>query len=331
MFSHMMVGSNDLERSKRFYDAAVRQGSQARRQGPAQLTAAARRGVHGHRRRSMASRRHVATARPSASTSTRPRRSTPGMRRVSRRAAPRSRTRRAGARGIRQALSRVSARSRRQQAVRPAPAGAMSVEIVSENKAHGGRQLVVKHPSAATRTDMIFSIFLPPQAESGRKLPVVWYLSGLTCTHANVTEKGEYRAACAEHGLIFVAPDTSPRGPEVPTTPKACGISARARASMSMRPRSLGRQISTCGPTSPRSCRRWSRPNSRSTWAAGIMGHSMGGHGALTLALGLPDRFRSVSAFSPIVAPSQVPWGQKALAVISARIARPGASTTRSR
>jgi len=88
----------------------------------------------------------------------------------------------------------------------------VSLEVVSENRAHGGRQLVVKHASAATGTDMTFSIYLPPQAESGGRLPIVWYLSGLTCTHANVTEKGEYRAACAEHGLIFVAPDTSPRG-----------------------------------------------------------------------------------------------------------------------
>jgi S-formylglutathione hydrolase len=91
----------------------------------------------------------------------------------------------------------------------------MSLEILSENKAHGGRQLVVKHASAATGTDMIFSIFLPPQADEGERLPVVWYLSGLTCTHANVTEKGEYRAACAELGLVFVAPDTSPRGDNV--------------------------------------------------------------------------------------------------------------------
>ena len=95
----------------------------------------------------------------------------------------------------------------------------MSLQIVSEARSHGGRQLVVRHASAATSTDMTFSIFLPPQAEESRKLPVVWYLSGLTCTHANVTEKGEYRAACAEHGLIFVAPDTSPRGEGVPTAP----------------------------------------------------------------------------------------------------------------
>jgi S-formylglutathione hydrolase len=74
------------------------------------------------------------------------------------------------------------------------------VEIVSEARSHGGRQLVVRHASAATSTDMTFSIFLPAQAVRGEKLPVLWYLSGLTCTHANVTEKGEYRAVCAEHG-----------------------------------------------------------------------------------------------------------------------------------
>src|SRR6476619_1376221 len=92
----------------------------------------------------------------------------------------------------------------------------MTVEMISEDRSHGGRQLVVKHASAATSTDMTFSIFLPPQADDGGELPVVWYLSGLTCTHANVTEKGEYRAASAELGLIFVAPDTSPRGDDVP-------------------------------------------------------------------------------------------------------------------
>src|SRR5437868_8396559 len=90
------------------------------------------------------------------------------------------------------------------------------MEIVSETKSRGGRQLVVRHASAATSTDMTFSIFLPRMAGDGGKLPVIWYLSGLTCTHANVTEKGEYRAACAELGLIFAAPDTSPRGEGVP-------------------------------------------------------------------------------------------------------------------
>ncbi|HUG46319.1 MAG TPA: alpha/beta hydrolase-fold protein, partial [Sphingomicrobium sp.] len=81
----------------------------------------------------------------------------------------------------------------------------MIVETVSETRSHGGRQLVVKHQSSATGTEMAFSIFLPPQAEGGEKLPVVWYLSGLTCSPMNVTEKGEYRAACAELGLVFIA------------------------------------------------------------------------------------------------------------------------------
>ena len=190
----------------------------------------------------------------------------------------------------------------------------MSLEIVSENKAHGGRQLVVKHPSAATRTDMIFSIFLPPQAESGRKLPVVWYLSGLTCTHANVTEKGEYRAACAEHGLIFVAPDTSPRGPDVPDDPEGLwdfGQGAGFYVDSTEAPWTMHFHMWTYLADELPALVAAEFPADMGAQA--IMGHSMGGHGALTLALGLPGRYRSVSAFSPIVAPSQVPWGQKAL------------------
>ena len=86
----------------------------------------------------------------------------------------------------------------------------MTLETVSTNRSHGGVQGVYRHASAETGTDMTFSVFVPPQAAGGAKCPVVWYLSGLTCTHANVTDKGEYRRACAELGLIFVAPDTSP-------------------------------------------------------------------------------------------------------------------------
>jgi S-formylglutathione hydrolase len=171
----------------------------------------------------------------------------------------------------------------------------------------------VKHASASTGTDMIFSIFLPPQAESGERLPVVWYLSGLTCTHGNVTEKGEYRAACAELGLVFVAPDTSPRGDNVPDVEeydfgKGAGFYVDA----------------TENPWS-RYYRMWTYVTKElpalvvgefpvDGYRQGITGHSMGGHGALTIALRNPDLFRSVSAFAPIVAPSQVPWGQKALA-----------------
>src|ERR1700760_5071355 len=90
----------------------------------------------------------------------------------------------------------------------------MTLRTVSLNRAHNGTQGVYRHDSGVTGTEMTFSVFVPPHAE-GAKLPVVWYLSGLTCTHANVTEKGEFRAACAELGLIFVAPDTSPRGPQI--------------------------------------------------------------------------------------------------------------------
>lgn len=189
----------------------------------------------------------------------------------------------------------------------------MTLEIVCDNKSHDGRQLVVRHASGACRCDMTFSIFLPPQAEQGRTLPVVWYLSGLTCTPANVTEKGEYRAACAELGLIFVAPDTSPRGEEVPDADEYdFGKGAGFYVDATQEPWA-------------KNFRMWSYVTEElpALIAAkfpadmerqGITGHSMGGHGALTIALNFPDRFRSVSAFSPIVAPSQVPWGEKALA-----------------
>jgi len=188
----------------------------------------------------------------------------------------------------------------------------VTIEIVSENKAYGGRQLVARHPSLATSTDMTFSIFLPPQAERGGKLPVVWYLSGLTCTHANVTEKGEYRAACAKHGLIFVAPDTSPRGDDVPDVEaydfgKGAGFYVDASEEPWSKHFNMWSYVTEelpplVGSEFPADMERQA-----------ITGHSMGGHGALTVALRNPERFRSVSAFAPIVAPSQVPWGQKAL------------------
>jgi S-formylglutathione hydrolase len=188
----------------------------------------------------------------------------------------------------------------------------MTIEVVSENACHGGRQLVVRHASMATSTDMTFSIFLPPQAGAGAKLPVVWYLSGLTCTHANVTEKGEYRAACAELGLIFVAPDTSPRGEDVPDVEewdfgKGAGFYVDATQEpwskhYRMWPYVTEELPELIAAEFPVDMDRQS-----------ITGHSMGGHGALTVALNHPGRFRSVSAFAPIVAPGQVPWGQKAL------------------
>ncbi|HJS40229.1 MAG TPA: S-formylglutathione hydrolase, partial [Sphingomicrobium sp.] len=187
------------------------------------------------------------------------------------------------------------------------------MEIVSENRSHGGRQLVVKHASSATGTGMTFAIFLPPQAQGG-KCPALWYLSGLTCTHANVMEKGEYRQACAEHGVVFIAPDTSPRGEGVPDDSEGAWDFG------------LGAGFYVDATTTPWSAnyRMWSYVTedlpalvaaefSVDMTRQGVTGHSMGGHGALTVALRHPGRFRSVSALAPIVAPSQVPWGDKAL------------------
>ena len=189
----------------------------------------------------------------------------------------------------------------------------MTIQTVSTNKAHGGVQGVYRHASRETQTDMTFSVYVPAHA-SGAKLPVVYYLSGLTCTHANVTEKGEFRAACAELGLIFVAPDTSPRGEGVPGDPANAydfGLGA-------------GFYVDATREPFARNYRMWSYVTEELPKLIGenfpvdssrqsIFGHSMGGHGALTIALRHPGRYRAASAFAPIVAPSQVPWGIKAL------------------
>ncbi|MCC4296927.1 S-formylglutathione hydrolase [Aurantimonas coralicida] len=187
------------------------------------------------------------------------------------------------------------------------------METVSTNTAHGGVQGVYRHASKETGTEMTFSVFVPPHAD-GAKLPVVWYLSGLTCTHANVTEKGEYRRICAELGLIFVAPDTSPRGEGVPDDAEGAydfGLGA-------------GFYVDATQAPFAENYRMWSYVTEElpALVAAefpadmarqSILGHSMGGHGALTIGLTHPDRYKAVSAFAPIVAPGQVPWGHKAL------------------
>ena len=189
----------------------------------------------------------------------------------------------------------------------------MTIETVSLNRSYGGTQGVYKHDSRETGTGMTFSVYVPPHQE-GAKLPVVWYLSGLTCTHANVTEKGEFRSTCADLGLIFVAPDTSPRGEGVPGDPANAydfGLGA-------------GFYVDATEAPFARNYRMWSYVTAElpAVVAAhfpadmsrqSVLGHSMGGHGALTVALRHPGCFRAASAFSPIVAPSEVPWGINAL------------------
>ncbi|WP_294391959.1 S-formylglutathione hydrolase [uncultured Sphingomonas sp.] len=190
----------------------------------------------------------------------------------------------------------------------------MSLQTLSTNRAFGGTQGVYRHASAATGTDMTFSVYVPDHVE-GERLPVVWYLSGLTCTHANVTEKGEYRRACAEHRLIFVAADTSPRGAGVPDDPNAAydfGLGAGFYVDATQAPYAEHYRMWTYVTEELPELVGASFPVDLARQA--IMGHSMGGHGALTIGLTFPDRFRAVSAFAPIVAPSRVPWGQKALA-----------------
>ena len=187
----------------------------------------------------------------------------------------------------------------------------MSLDTVSTNKSHGGVQGVYKHAFAATGTDMTFSVFVPDHAP-GAKLPVLWYLSGLTCTSANVTEKGEFRAACAEHGVIFVAPDTSPRGDDVPDDDHwDMGKAASFYVNATQAPWSTHYQMRTYVESELPALIAEAFPADMAR--QGITGHSMGGHGALTIALRNPGRFRSVSAFAPIVSPLNCPWGHKAL------------------
>ncbi|MFL9840593.1 S-formylglutathione hydrolase [Sphingomonas sp. ST-64] len=188
----------------------------------------------------------------------------------------------------------------------------MTIETVSTNRAHGGVQGVYRHASAVTGTPMTFSVFVPDHDE-GTRLPVLWYLSGLTCTHANVTEKGEYRQACAEQGVILIAPDTSPRGDDVPDDDGYdFGKGAGFYVDATQEPWATHyRMRSYIEDELPALILR-EFPMADLT-RQGITGHSMGGHGALTIALRNPDRFRSVSAFAPIAAPLECAWGEKAL------------------
>ena len=186
------------------------------------------------------------------------------------------------------------------------------MEQVSNSMCFGGSQGVYSHASAATGTPMTFQVFLPEHTPGGR-LPVLWWLSGLTCTHENAMFKCHYHRACAEHGIALVGPDTSPRGEDVPDDEaydfgKGAGFYVDATQDpwaqhFQMRSyveQELPELIAAEFPMLDLS-------------RQGISGHSMGGHGALTVSLRNPGRFRSTSAFAPIVSPINCPWGQKAL------------------
>ena len=191
----------------------------------------------------------------------------------------------------------------------------MSLETVSTNRMFGGVQGVYRHQSRETKTPMTFSVFLPPQAaEAGVRLPVVWYLSGLTCTHANVTEKGQFQRACAELGLIFVAPDTSPRGEGVPDDAEGAydfGLGAGFYVDATQAPWAQNYRMESYIVSELPEVIAANFPVDMAR--QGLTGHSMGGHGAMTLALKHPDRWKSVSAFAPISSPMRCPWGEKAL------------------
>ncbi len=186
------------------------------------------------------------------------------------------------------------------------------MKTVSTAKSYGGVQGVYSHASEECACDMTFAVFVPPQAKDG-PCPVLWYLSGLTCTHANVMDKGEYRRLAAELGLIVVCPDTSPRGEDVPNEPdnwqfgKGAGFYVDATQAPFAKNYRMYSYVTRELPALI--AKEFPADMARQ----GIFGHSMGGHGALTIALKHPDRFRSASAFAPIVQPSTAGWSKPAL------------------
>ena len=183
------------------------------------------------------------------------------------------------------------------------------MKTIAENRAFGGVQGVYGHASTATGTDMTFGLFLPAEADEGA-VPVLWFLSGLTCTHENAMVKAAAQRWAAEEGIALIFPDTSPRGP---------GVADDAAYDLGQ---GAGFYVNaTRKPWAPH-FRMWDYVTDElpklvfsafplAQAAQGITGHSMGGHGALTLAMGLPGRFRSLSAFAPICHPTASDWGRK--------------------
>jgi len=186
------------------------------------------------------------------------------------------------------------------------------METLSENRCFGGTQGVYRHASSATGTDMTFGLFLPAEAEDA-PVPVLWYLSGLTCTHENAMVKAGAQLWAAEQGIALIFPDTSPRGQGVPNDEaydlgQGAGFYVNATQDPWAEHFQMWDYITEDLPEQV--FNRFALDRDRQ----GITGHSMGGHGALTIAMNLPDRFASVSAFAPICNPMDSDWGRKQLA-----------------
>ncbi|MDB2498594.1 S-formylglutathione hydrolase [Alphaproteobacteria bacterium] len=184
------------------------------------------------------------------------------------------------------------------------------MDIISENVSHGGVQGVYKHVAKITQCEMTFAVFMPPSKKTSS--PVLWYLSGLTCNHSNVMEKGGYRRLAAELGIAIVCPDTSPRGEGVPDEKDnwQFGLGAGFYLDATELPFSVNYNMSSyiLDELTELIDDKFDVDMNRQ----GIFGHSMGGHGALTMALKNPKRFRSCSAFAPISQPTTADWSMPA-------------------
>lgn len=186
-----------------------------------------------------------------------------------------------------------------------------AIQLVGEHACFGGMQQFYKHDSRETRGSMKFSVYQPPQAKAG-KVPVLYYLSGLTCTDETFPTKAHAQALAAELGLMLIAPDTSPREPRIPGDADKWdfGQGAGFYVDATQAPWAENYRMYSYITKELPAVVEANLPSM--TGATGIFGHSMGGHGALTLALRNPSLYKSVSAFAPITAPMQCPWGQKA-------------------
>lgn len=187
----------------------------------------------------------------------------------------------------------------------------MHLETLSEYASFGGTQGIYRHRSTATGCAMEFSVYVPPQARSG-PVPVLFWLSGLTCTWANFTEKAGAQRYAAEHGLIVVCPDTSPRGTDLPGEHDAYDFGSGAGFYVDATRSPWADHYRMYGYVSEELPALVADRFPAAPDRLGIFGHSMGGHGALVIAFRQPDRYRSLSAFAPIAAPSRCPWGRKA-------------------